>query len=67
MNPNPPRSRNLIPLSNGSKSNRNKTPNRLTKEEAEALIQKIRDAERQRRAILRQREVAGQKPVEKDW
>lgn len=39
----------------------------LTKEEAEALIQKIRDAERQRRAILRLREVAGQKPVEKDW
>jgi Ca-activated chloride channel family protein len=42
-------------------------PIEMTKEEAERLLQLIRDAERQRRAILRAREAAGQKPVDKDW
>jgi Ca-activated chloride channel family protein len=42
-------------------------PIQLTKEEAERLLQMIRDAERQRRAILRDREAAKQQPVTKDW
>jgi Ca-activated chloride channel family protein len=42
-------------------------PIEMTREEAERLLQMIRDAERQRRAILRAREAAGQKPVDKDW
>jgi len=42
-------------------------PIEMTKEEAERLLQMIRDAERQRRAILRAREAAGYEEVEKDW
>jgi len=42
-------------------------PIEMTREEAERLLQMIRDLERQRRAMLRAREAAGQKPVDKDW
>jgi Ca-activated chloride channel family protein len=42
-------------------------PIEMTPEEAERLLQMIRDAERQRRAILRAREAAGHKEVDKDW
>ena len=42
-------------------------PIEMTKEEAERLLQMIRDAERQRRAILRAREAAKYQDVEKDW
>ncbi len=42
-------------------------PIEMTKEEAERLLQMIRDAERQRRAILRAREAAGYEEVDKDW
>lgn len=42
-------------------------PLRLSKEEAERLLQMIRDAEQQRRAALRAREAAKHQPVEKDW
>lgn len=45
----------------------NPVPIQLTKEEAERLLQMVRDAERQRRAILRAREAAKQQPVQKDW
>ncbi len=44
-----------------------KVPIRISKEEAQRLLQKIRDAEQRRRAMLRAREAARQKPVEKDW
>ena len=45
------------------------TPVDLSRKEAERLLQMIRDAEKQRRAILRQREAARHRgrPVEKDW
>lgn len=39
----------------------------MTPAEAERLLQKIRDAERQRRLKLLQRERARQRPVDKDW
>lgn len=39
----------------------------LTPEEAARLLQRIRDAERQRRALLRQREAQRYRPVERDW
>ncbi len=39
----------------------------MTREEALRLLQRIRDAERQRRQMLRRLEAAKQKPVEKDW
>jgi Ca-activated chloride channel family protein len=39
----------------------------MTREEAERLLQKIRDAEKARREVLRQREAAKQKPVDRDW
>ena len=39
----------------------------MTPEEAERLLQKIRDAEKARREVLRQREAAKHKPVERDW
>jgi Ca-activated chloride channel family protein len=42
-------------------------PIQMSKEEAERLLQVIRDAERQRRAILRAREAAGYDEVERDW
>jgi Ca-activated chloride channel family protein len=42
-------------------------PIELTKEEAERLLQLIRDAERQRRAILQAREQARYKGADKDW
>ncbi len=42
-------------------------PLRLSQEEAERLLQRIRDAEQQRRAALRAREAARHQPVEKDW
>jgi Ca-activated chloride channel family protein len=42
-------------------------PIEMTREEAERLLQMIRDAERQRRAILRAREAAKYQDVEKDW
>ncbi|MFQ5807379.1 MAG: hypothetical protein ACE5I3_13105 [Phycisphaerae bacterium] len=42
-------------------------PIEMTREEAERLLQMIRDAEHQRRAVLRAREAARQRPVEKDW
>jgi Ca-activated chloride channel family protein len=42
-------------------------PINLTKEEAERLLQMVRDAERQRRAVLRAREAAKYKEVDKDW
>lgn len=39
----------------------------LSKEEVERLLQKIRDAEKLRRRVLREREMARQKPVDRDW
>jgi hypothetical protein len=39
----------------------------MTRQEAERLLQRIRDMEKQRRAVLRARERAGHKPVERDW
>jgi Ca-activated chloride channel family protein len=42
-------------------------PIQMTKEEAERLLQTIRDAERQRRAILRAREAAKYEEIDKDW
>lgn len=44
-------------------------PIELTREEAERLLQMIRDSERERRAILRAREAAAHKgqEVDKDW
>ena len=39
----------------------------MTPEEAERLLQKIRDAEKARREVLRQREAAKHRPVERDW
>lgn len=39
----------------------------MTPAEAERLLQKVRDAERQRRLRLLQREKAKQRPVDKDW
>lgn len=39
----------------------------LTREEAEKLLQKVRDAERARRKILRLREAAKYKPADRDW
>jgi hypothetical protein len=39
----------------------------MTKEEAERLLQSVRDKERQRRAELARREQAQRPPVEKDW
>lgn len=39
----------------------------MTPAEAERLLQKIRDAEKQRRQRLLQRERAKQRPVDKDW
>ena len=42
-------------------------PIQMSKEEAERLLQMIRDAEQQRRAILRAREAAKYEQVDKDW
>jgi len=42
-------------------------PVRLTKEQAERLLQLIRDAEKRRREALQAREAARYKPVERDW
>lgn len=39
----------------------------LTREEAEKLLQEVRDAERARRKILRLREAAKYKPADRDW
>lgn len=39
----------------------------LSKEQAERLLQKVRDLERQRRMMLLQREMRKHRPVEKDW
>lgn len=39
----------------------------MTREEAEKLLQKIRDAERARRIELMRREAAKYKPVDRDW
>lgn len=51
----------------GEEEEQQVVPIEMTKEEAERLLQMIRDAERQRRAILRAREAAGYEPVDKDW
>lgn len=40
---------------------------KMTREEAERLLQMIRDAQRQRRAMLQAREAAKHKPVDRDW
>ena len=40
---------------------------RLTREQAERLLQMIRDLERQRREMLRRMQAARQKPVDRDW
>jgi Ca-activated chloride channel family protein len=40
---------------------------RMTRAEAERLLQMIRDAEQARRRVLRQREAARHRPVERDW
>ena len=55
--------------SEGEQEQQPLVPIELTKEEAERLLQMIRDAERQRRAILRAREAAAHKAqeVDKDW
>ncbi|MFH1745505.1 MAG: hypothetical protein ABIG44_00510 [Planctomycetota bacterium] len=42
-------------------------PVNLTREEAERLLQMIRDAEQARRQALRAREAARHKPVKRDW
>jgi Ca-activated chloride channel family protein len=42
-------------------------PIRMTRQEAERLLQRVRDAEKARRAALLQRERAAHRPVEKDW
>lgn len=42
-------------------------PVRLTPEQAERLLQKVRDAEKARREALRARERGKQRPVERDW
>lgn len=39
----------------------------LTQQEAERLLQMIRDLEKQRRAMLRQLEMQKHRPVDKDW
>ncbi|MGE0481023.1 MAG: hypothetical protein AB7Q17_11180 [Phycisphaerae bacterium] len=39
----------------------------LGKDQAERLLQKVRDMERQRRMMLLQREMRRHRPVEKDW
>lgn len=39
----------------------------MTKEEAEKLLQKVRDAERARRIELMRREAARYRPVDRDW
>ncbi|MGD8451216.1 MAG: tetratricopeptide repeat protein [Phycisphaerae bacterium] len=39
----------------------------LTPEQAERLLQQIRDAEKARREMLRRRQAARHKPVERDW
>jgi Ca-activated chloride channel family protein len=39
----------------------------LTPEQAERLLQMVRDAEKQRREQLARQRAAGQKPVERDW
>lgn len=39
----------------------------LTQQEAERLLQMIRDLEKQRRAMLRQLEMQRHRPVDKDW
>lgn len=39
----------------------------LTRQEAERLLQMVRDMERQRRKLAALREAARQKPVDKDW
>ncbi|MEW6253018.1 MAG: hypothetical protein AB1716_20460, partial [Planctomycetota bacterium] len=40
---------------------------RMTQAEMERLLQRVRDAEKQRRELLLRRRVAQQKPVERDW
>lgn len=42
-------------------------PINLTQEQAERLLQKVRDAEKARRQQLKAREAGKHKPVEKDW
>jgi len=42
-------------------------PLKMTKQEAERLLQLIRDAEAKRRALLQAREARKHKPVDKDW
>lgn len=42
-------------------------PIEMTKEQAERLLQMIRDAEKERRAVLKARERGRYKPVDKDW
>jgi hypothetical protein len=39
----------------------------MSRQEAERLLQKIRDAEKARRELLRQRERSRHKPVDRDW
>lgn len=39
----------------------------MTPQEAQRLLQKVRDAEKTRRAYLRKREAAKYKPVDRDW
>jgi len=42
-------------------------PVEMTREQAERLLQMIRDAEKARREMLARQRVAAQKPVERDW
>lgn len=50
-----------------SESPAQRTDLKMTPAEAERLLQKIRDAEKQRRQRLLQRERAKQRPVDRDW
>jgi hypothetical protein len=45
----------------------NQRDGRMTEEEAERLLQMVRDMERQRRKELARREAAGRRTAEKDW
>ncbi|HCA38648.1 MAG TPA: hypothetical protein DEO92_03080, partial [Phycisphaerales bacterium] len=42
-------------------------PGKMTKQEAERLLQAVRDRERQRRLAKQQREGSGVAPTGKDW
>ncbi|TWT44129.1 photosystem I assembly protein Ycf3 [Phycisphaerae bacterium RAS1] len=48
-------------------SDQAKQPLRMSKQEAERLLQMVRDLEKKRREAIQRRERAKQKPVDKDW